>query len=96
LARSTAFTRQALSDQETDLIAQAADDHKGCKERDWDLARAIESLPIKQRVVVVLHYYNNMTLPEIARSLNTSENTLKKRIQAALSNLRRMLGILEN
>jgi RNA polymerase sigma-70 factor (ECF subfamily) len=91
LARTTAFMRQALSDQETDLIAQAADDYKGCTERNWDLAHAIEMLPIKQRVVIVLHYYNGMTLPEMALSLNTSENTLKKRIQAALTNLRRML-----
>jgi RNA polymerase sigma-70 factor (ECF subfamily) len=91
LARSTAFMRQALLDQETDLIARIADDHKGCMERDWDLAHAIESLPVKQRVVIVLHYYNNMTLPEISQSLNTSENTLKKRIQAALNNLRRLL-----
>src|SRR5579883_2188414 len=91
LARTTAFMRQALSEQETDLIAQAADDHKGRMERDWDLALAIESLPIKQRVVIVLHYYNSMTLPEMAQSLHTSENTLKKRIQAALTNLRRML-----
>lgn len=91
LARTTAFMRQALSEQETDLIAQAADDHKGRMERDWDLAHAIETLPIKQRVVIVLHYYNGMTLPEMAQALNTSENTLKKRIQAALTNLRRML-----
>jgi len=91
LARTTTFMRQALSDHETDLIAQAADDHKGRMERDWDLAQAIESLPIKQRVVVVLHYYNGMTLPEMAQTLDTSENTLKKRIQAALNNLRRLL-----
>jgi RNA polymerase sigma-70 factor (ECF subfamily) len=32
-----------------------------------------------------------MTLHEMAETLNTSENTLKKRIQAALSNLRRAL-----
>lgn len=91
LARSTAFMRQALSEQETDLIAQAADDYKGRMERDWDLAHAIETLPMKQRVVIVLHYYNGMTLPEMARTLKTSENTLKKRIQAALTNLRRIL-----
>ncbi len=95
LARSTAFMRQALSDQATDLIAQAADDHKGRMERDWDLAYAVESLPMKQRVVIVLHYYNSMTLPEMAQSLCTSENTLKKRIQAALSNLRRILHTSE-
>ena len=91
LARSTAFIRQALSDQETDFMAQIADDHKGRMERNWDLAQAIESLPMKQRVVIVLHYYNGMTLPEMAQALHTSENTLKKRIQAALMNLRRIL-----
>ncbi len=91
LARTTAFMRQALSEQETDLLAQAADDHKGRMERDWDLARAIDNLPVKQRVVIVLHYYHGMTLPEMAQALHTSENTLKKRIQAALTNLRRML-----
>jgi RNA polymerase sigma-70 factor (ECF subfamily) len=93
LARSAAFMRQALSDQETDFLASLADDHKGRLERDWDLAHAIENLPPKQRVVIVLHYYNGMTLPEMARSLHTSENTLKKRIQAALTNLRRVLHI---
>ena len=92
LARSTAFVRQALSDQETTIMAQIADDHKGRLERDWDLAHSIESLPIKQRIVIVLHYYNGMTLPEMSQALSMSENTLKKRIQAALANLRRMLG----
>ena len=91
LTRTANFMRQALSEQETDLIAQAADDHKGRMERDWDLARAIENLPMKQRVVIILHYYNSMTLPEMSSALQTSENTLKKRIQAALTNLRRML-----
>ncbi len=95
LARSTAFIRQTLSEHETDLIAQAADDHKGCVERNWDLARAIESLPVKQKVVIALHYYNGMTLAEMAQTLQTSENTLKKRIQAALINLRRMLHTSE-
>lgn len=91
LARNTAFVRQTLLEQETDLIAQAADDFKGKMERDWDLAQAINNLPMKQRVVIVFHYYNGMTLPEMSRSLKTSENTLKKRIQAALNNLRRTL-----
>jgi RNA polymerase sigma-70 factor, ECF subfamily len=95
LARSAAFMRQALSEQETDIIAQAADAHKGRLERDWDLAHAIESLPMKQRVVIILHYYNGMTLPEMAEALTTSENTLKKRIQAALTNLRRILRTAE-
>ncbi|MFL5627266.1 MAG: RNA polymerase sigma factor [Ktedonobacteraceae bacterium] len=91
LARSTAFIRQLLSEQETDLMAQLADDHKGRMERDWDLAEAIKQLPTKQRAALVLHYYHAMTLPEMAQALQTSENTLKKRIQAALVTLRRTL-----
>jgi RNA polymerase sigma-70 factor, ECF subfamily len=91
VARSTAFIRQTLSEQATDLAAQIADDHKGRIERDWDIAHAIEHLPAKQRAVIVLHYYQGMTLPEMSETLQTSENTLKKRIQAALANLRRNL-----
>ncbi len=91
VARTAAFMRQSLSEQETDLIAQSADHHKGRLERDWDLARAIENLPVKQRMAIVLHYYSGMTLPEMAENLQVSENTLKKRIQAALTNLRRIL-----
>lgn len=91
VARSTAFIRQTLADRETDILAQVADDHKGRLERDWDLAEAIKNLPVKQRTVIVLHYYNGMTLPEMTQVLQTSENTLKKRIQAALANLRRAL-----
>ena len=60
-------------------------------ERNWDLVQAIENLPAKQQMVIVLHYYQGMTLPEISQTLQISENTLKKRIQAALRNLRRVL-----
>ncbi|HZU71099.1 MAG TPA: RNA polymerase sigma factor [Ktedonobacteraceae bacterium] len=95
LARSTAFVRQALSEQATDLAAQIADDYKGRRERDWDIARAIKKLPIKQRAVIILHYYQGMTLLEMSEALQTSENTLKKRIQAALANLRRILSAAE-
>jgi RNA polymerase sigma-70 factor (ECF subfamily) len=93
LNRSAAFMRQAHCEWETDLMAQAADEYKGCLERNWDLAQAIGNLPTNQRVVIVLHYYHGMTLPEMAHTLATSENTLKKRIQAALINLRRLLRI---
>lgn len=89
VARSAAFMRQSLMDQETDMLAQLADDHKGHMERNWDIAHAIGKLPPKQHIVIVLHYYYGMTLPEMAQTLHISENTLKKRIQAALTNLRR-------
>jgi RNA polymerase sigma-70 factor, ECF subfamily len=91
LARTTAFLSQSFSEQESFLASQVADDAKSCMERRWDLAHAVEQLPAKQQHVIVLHYYQGMTLPAISQRLQISENTLKKRIQAALSNLRRVL-----
>jgi RNA polymerase sigma-70 factor (ECF subfamily) len=91
LARSRMFLSQSFAEQETFLASQVADDANGCMERGWDLAQAVEQLPAKQQNVIALHYYQGMTLPAISQRLQISENTLKKRIQAALSNLRRAL-----
>ena len=91
LARSTMFLHHSFSEQETFLASQVADYARGYMERSWDLARAVEQLPVKQQNVIALHYYQGMTLPEISQRLQISENTLKKRIQAGLSNLRRVL-----
>ena len=92
VARTTAFVRQSLADQSIQLAAEIADDHKGRLERDWDLAETVKKLPPKQQAVIMLHYYQGMTLPSMAQTLNISENTLKKRIQAALHNLRQVLN----
>lgn len=91
LARSTVFLRQAFAEQETNFASQVADDAKGWMEGHWDLAQAISKLPTKQQVAITLHYYQGMTLPEMSQMLGISENTLKKRIQAALANLRRVM-----
>jgi RNA polymerase sigma-70 factor (ECF subfamily) len=91
LARSTMIQRQSISEQETMLASQIADHAKGIKERDWDLALAIKQLPAKQRMVIALHYYQGMTVTEISQAMQISENTTKKRIQAALSNLRQVI-----
>jgi RNA polymerase sigma-70 factor, ECF subfamily len=90
-ARATEFIRQSFAEQETNLVSQVTDYNKGFMERNWDLGQAIEHLPEKQRVVITLHYYHEMTLPEMSQTLLISENTLKKRIQAALRNLRQVL-----
>ena len=88
LARSTMFLQQSFLEQETEQASRIADYAEGQMERNWDLAHAIGKLPAKQRMAITLHYYQGMTLPEMSRTLQTSENTLKKRIQMALSNLR--------
>lgn len=91
IARSTIFLRQAFAEQETNFASQVADDAKGWMEGQWDLAQAIGTLPPKQQMAITLHYYQGMTLPEMSQLLDISENTLKKRIQAALTNLRRLM-----
>ena len=91
IARSTIFLQQAFAEQETHLASQIADDAQGWMEGQWDLAQAIGTLPTKQQMAITLHYYQGMTLPEMSQLLDISENTLKKRIQAALTNLRRLI-----
>ncbi|HLX40456.1 MAG TPA: RNA polymerase sigma factor [Ktedonobacteraceae bacterium] len=91
IARATTFLHQAFAEQETFLASQIADDAKGWMEGQWDIAQAIGALPAKQQMAITLHYYQGMTLPEMSQLLEISENTLKKRIQAALTNLRRLM-----
>ena len=91
LARSTMFLYQSFSEQEAYLASQVADDARGRMESIWSLTHAVEQLPAKQQNVITLHYYQGMTLPALSQRLQISENTLKKRIRAALSNLRRVL-----
>ena len=91
LARSRMFLSQAFSEQEALEASQVADDARGRLEGNWDLAQAVVRLPAKQQNVIALHYFQGMALPEMSQRLQVSENTLKKRVQAALSNLRQVL-----
>ena len=86
--RKTHFVYRELWGRERKFTTKIAEYREQRLQCDWDLAHTIENLSVKQRVVIVLQYYNGMTLSEIAQVLQTSENTLKKRSQAALNSLR--------
>ena len=45
--------------------------------------RAVEALPVKQRTVVVLYYYNELSVAEIAEMLACREGTVKSRLHTA-------------
>ena len=45
--------------------------------------RAVEALPIKQKTVVVLYYYNDLSVAEIAKLLVCREGTVKSRLHTA-------------
>jgi RNA polymerase sigma-70 factor (ECF subfamily) len=58
------------------------------------LRSAIASLPKKQRQVVLLRFFEDATLAEIAALLNCSHGTVKSRLHYALAKLREMEGEL--
>lgn len=62
------------------------------KEEARILSEAVRELPVKQRTVVVLFYYQECTVSEIARILGCREGTVKSRLHMARERLRRSLG----
>ncbi len=67
-------------------------DHVLVKEETRILSEAVHRLPIKQRTVVILFYYQEYSVREISRMLGLREGTVKSRLHVARERLR---GILE-
>ena len=55
-----------------------------------DVRKMMEQLPILQREVVYMRYYQQLTFKEIAEATGVSINTSLGRMRYALLNLRRM------
>lgn len=53
----------------------------------WEMAAYVERLPEKVRTVIVLRYYEEMTLKEIAEITGTNLNTVKYRLYSGLKKL---------
>jgi RNA polymerase sigma-70 factor (ECF subfamily) len=56
-------------------------------------ARVLQSLPRKQREVVVAHVWGGLTFQEIGRLIGTSDSTAHRRYEAGLATLRERLGV---
>ena len=52
-----------------------------------DLSVAIAHLPVRLREVVLLYYYEGMTIAEIATTLHTAKSTISVRLRRALERL---------
>lgn len=55
---------------------------------DMDLKRTLEELLTKYRSVIVLRYFEDMKINEVAEVLNENTNTIKTRLYQALQLLR--------
>ncbi|MEV0613675.1 SigE family RNA polymerase sigma factor [Nonomuraea sp. NPDC050404] len=56
------------------------------------LEQALRELPERMRAAIVLRYYEDMTEPEIARTLGISVGTVKSTVSRAMAKLRTALG----
>ena len=64
----------------------------GCSDEGPEIARAMASLPQKQRIVLELHYIEGYKIYEIARMLGVPDGTVKWRLAQGRKMLKRLLG----
>ena len=63
---------------------------------DWrELQEALLSLPIQQRLVIVLYYLNDLSLHEVSEILDIPVGTVKSRLHYGRISLKKRLGLLE-
>ena len=73
-----------------DWLTAAPEETDVLVERDRTL-RAVMGLPVRRRAVVVLRFYEDLPLAEIAAVLNVSEGTVKSQLSRGLEQLRSVL-----
>lgn len=61
------------------------------RERSNDVSLAIMSLEKRQRTVIVLYYYNEFSIEEIAKIMGTPSGTIKSRLYTARKKLSKLL-----
>ena len=83
-----------------DVVEWLAGDRKGSPaymaeldEENRIVQQAISTLPIAQRIVVVLYYINDLSLQEIAEILEVPEGTVKSRLHYGRQALKTRLGL---
>jgi RNA polymerase sigma-70 factor (sigma-E family) len=76
-----------------DLPDQPVDDHTRRSELHDALGRALDRLPERQRLAVILRYYEDMSEAEIADVLGISIGTVKSTVSRAMAKLRDDAGL---
>lgn len=85
-----AMPREDMTDQSSPLSKLIT------KEEADRVIAAVNELPIKQRIVIVLYYYNELGIEEIAAILHIRAGTVKSRLFTARNNLKQLLGDRES
>ncbi|MGH3241365.1 MAG: SigE family RNA polymerase sigma factor [Spirillospora sp.] len=83
------WRRRKLDVYPTDRLPdRPVDDHTGRSEMRDVLGRALRRLPERQRLAVMLRYYEDMSEREIAEVLGVSVGTVKSTVSRAMAKLR--------
>ena len=61
-----------------------------------DMFNLVSSLPIKYKNIIVLYYYDDLSIKEISEALNISESNVKKRLERARNILRDKIKKVED
>jgi RNA polymerase sigma-70 factor (ECF subfamily) len=92
-------TNKALSLRRNRRTLRLVDDHEvaggdttGPLAARMALLAAIDDLPVEMRAAVVLHYFADLTVEDVAQSLGKSSNTIKSQLRVALGRLRTAYG----
>lgn len=75
----------------SDLLGDAHSDTSEQVGQRLDLARALAGLTVKQRAVVMLRFYEDRSVQEVAAILGVAEGTVKRQTSDALGHLRSLL-----
>lgn len=97
------YSKKEKKSVPVDNIFEKADDEKKDesvnqyirKEQADMLHEAIEKLDIKQKTVIILYYFNELTIKEIANIMGCFEGTVKSRLYSARKKLKNNLGKID-
>lgn len=97
LEAKSARRSESRHHRKKEALMRAPNDSPHSSDSAWQdalphLDAAIDTLPEADRHVLLLHFVNEMTFPEIARRLGKSAAAVQKQSRRALENLQRILG----
>lgn len=73
-----------VEDDILEAVSPTSEDHY----EDVDLSAAIEKLPTQSKTVIILRYYEDMKIEDIAQIMNENVNTTKTRLYSSLKKLK--------
>jgi len=88
----TSRWRKLRRESLVDVVPEPAHPHRDIPRHDEQLWQLLATLPTRQRAVLVLRYYEDMSEEQIARILGCAPGTVKSQASKALTKLRAALG----